>query len=82
MPEVEDTIFQLRDIAKESYRQMKANADGTRTKKEDDDPDHQLRRGVTINDLEDPGDSILGKADWKSAFRVFKCAYFWLFLAS
>ncbi len=69
MPDVTDTIHQLRDMAKESYRQIKANRAGTRTSQADDDPDSGQRAGITVDDLDDPGMSRLGKTDVQKAFH-------------
>ena len=69
MPDVTDTIHQLRDMAKESYRQIKANRSGARTSQADDDPDSGQRAGITVDDLEDPGMSRLGKTDVQKAFH-------------
>lgn len=56
-------------MAKESYRQIKANRSGTRTSQADDDPDSGQRAGVTVDDLEDPGMSRIGKTGVQKAFH-------------
>ena len=46
-----DTVHQLRDMAKESYRQITANRGGKRERQSDDDPDSGHRRGIVVDDL-------------------------------
>ena len=69
MPDVTETIHQLKDMAKESYRQIKANRAGTRNYQADDDPDSGQRVGIRVDDLEDPGMSRIGKTDVQKAFH-------------
>ena len=69
MPDVTETIHQLKDMAKESYRQIKANRAGTRNSQADDDPDSGQRAGIGVDDLEDPGMSRIGKTDVQKAFH-------------
>ena len=69
MPDVNDTIHGLRDMAKESYRQIKANRNGSRATQADDDPDSGSRAGISVDQLEDPGMSRLGKTDIQKAFH-------------
>ena len=68
MPDVVETIHSVRDLAVESYRQMKANRAGSRTCHDHDDPD--LRLGANLEEPdEDPGSSVLGCTDVTKAFH-------------